>query len=111
MPIILKVDTYTFDFVSDTLMRYYLLDAYKAVSKAEAWDFLKNYEPEDGKGFMFSTHPILTKINEHIDGGHSGASYGITMRNIHYLAKHGYEEYKNYYLNISKPKKSIDITI
>jgi hypothetical protein len=109
MPITIKVETYTFDFVNDTLMRYYLLDAFSAVSKAEAWEFLKNYEPKEG--FMFSKHPMLTEINKYIDTGHSGASYGMTMREIHYVAKFGYEEYKNNYLENSKPKKSIEITI
>jgi len=107
----LKVETYTFDFVSDTLFRYYLFDAFAAVCKADAWEYLRYFEPEEGKGFMLTNNEMLTEINKYMDQGHTGASYGITMRAIHYVAKHGYEEYKNYYLNNSKPKKNIEITI
>jgi hypothetical protein len=30
--------------------------------------------------------------------GHSGASFGCTMRNLHYIAQNGFEAYKELYL-------------
>lgn len=69
-----------------------LQDADNAITTCELWDWLKEYEPEDGKGFMFSEHPNLTRINNAMKyGGHSGSSYGWTMRQMEYIAKHGWD--------------------
>jgi hypothetical protein len=56
---------------------------------------MKTYVPEAGKGFMFSNPPpklqhINNKIHELYDG-HSGGSYGWTMRQIEDIAKNGWE--------------------
>lgn len=68
-----------------------LEDADKAITECGLWDWLRDYTPEDGKGFMFSEHPNLTRINNAMKyGGHSGSSYGWTMRNMEYIAKHGW---------------------
>ena len=53
---------------------------------------------------MFSTTPemkrINTKMNEQdIARDHSGASYGGTMRVMEYIAKNGYEKFKEDYLH------------
>ena len=44
--------------------------------------------------------PELDRLNEEmhkdpINGGHSGASYGCTMRNMEFIAKHGYQRFKD----------------
>jgi hypothetical protein len=68
-----------------------LEDADKAITECGLWDWLRDYNPEDGKGFMFSEHPNLDRINNAMKyGGHSGSSYGWTMRNMEYIAKHGW---------------------
>jgi hypothetical protein len=65
-----------------------LADADNAITECDLWEWLKNYEPEGGKGFMFSQHPNLTRINTAMKyGGHSGASYGWTMRTMEQIAK------------------------
>ncbi len=71
--------------------------AFQAVSSVEGgWDFLSTYDPGNG-GFMFSTPPPKMKeIDDAVNnsyGGHSGASYGITMRVIQYIAKYGWDVY------------------
>lgn len=71
--------------------------AFKAVDSVPGgWDFLETYEPGDG-GFMFSTPPPkMEEINTAVNnayGGHSGASYGCTMRVIQYIAKYGWATY------------------
>ena len=69
-----------------------------AVTGAEMWDWLKTYEPDEGKGFMYSDHPNLDKINDRMNrlyGGHSGSSYGWTMRQLQYIAKNGFDSYVN----------------
>lgn len=56
-----------------------------------AWDFLRNYEPEEGKGFMFSSLPekgqqiqdALIRVNP----GHSGASLALLIRHLQLIAR------------------------
>lgn len=71
--------------------------AFQAVESVEGgWDFLKTYDPGNG-GFMFSTPPPkMAEIDNAVNnlyGGHSGASYGMTMRVIQYIAKYGWDTY------------------
>jgi hypothetical protein len=85
-----------FSFIRDDATRYFVEDAYKAVSSIEGgWDFLKSYTPAENSGFMFSSDPMLDKIGAKLDQAHSGASYGYTMRQMEYIAKNGLEAYKN----------------
>jgi hypothetical protein len=82
----------------DEYLRPYLENAHWAITQCELWDWLRRYSPPDGKGFMFSTTPELERINkkmfeQDIAGGHSGSSYGCTMRAMEYIAKNGYEKY------------------
>jgi len=85
---------------ADNWSRPYFKSAHQAISRCELWNWLRNYEPEEGKGFMFARNvPELDKLSEEmnkdpINDGHSGASYGCTMRNMEYIAKHGYEAFK-----------------
>ena len=75
-----------------------LKSAYDAVCSVDGgWRFLKDYVPEANKGFMFSTPPPkLQEINNAITDrydGHSGASYGATMRQMQLIAKKGWDAY------------------
>jgi hypothetical protein len=75
--------------INDIMM---LTDAYKAVSQTESWDLLKE-EPGDG-GFMFSNDPRMNTLNSAIKyTGHSGGSYGYTMRHMQYIARNGWTAY------------------
>ena len=50
--------------------------------------FLKTFDPGHG-GFMFTRNPEVTRIIEEVNndyGGHSGASLGMTMRVMQYIA-------------------------
>jgi len=68
-----------------------LQDADSAITQCNLWEWLRDYTPEEGKGFMFSEHPNLEKITSAMKyGGHSGSSYGWTMRQMEYIAKHGW---------------------
>lgn len=73
--------------------RAMLQDAYDAVSAvSDGWEFLRTYEPTNG--FMFSSHPTLDAINAAMTyDGHSGASYGWTMRAMEFIAKKGWDAY------------------
>ena len=89
----------TFSFIKDVMTVMMLEDAHRAITKAGAWDYMKT-DPGKG-GYMFTTNETLTAINAHIDMdnciGHSGASYGWTMRQMQYIAINGLEEYEKLY--------------
>ena len=72
-------------------------DAYDAVTECNLWEWMRTYSPNDGMGFMFSSHPNLTEINKHMKmlDDHSGASYGWTMRQLESIAKKGWESHAN----------------
>ena len=74
--------------------REMLEDAYKAVTKANRWGFLRRPDVPGPKGFMFSDWPEMKDIDTHMEyGGHSGSSYGMTMRVMEFIAKHGWDAY------------------
>jgi len=93
-----------FDFVTDRSIREFLKSAHKAISLCELWNWLRIYEPEPNKGFMWSKTPELDRLNQQmwkdpINVYHSGCSYGLVMREMEYIAKNGYNNYKNTYSN------------
>jgi len=76
-------------------VRKVLEETFEIISNIEGgWEFLKNFKPHQDRGFMFSDHPILTKISDAAEThghGHSGASWGMTMRVMERIAKGGWE--------------------
>jgi hypothetical protein len=52
----------------------------------DIWDYLKAYTPEADKGFMFSNDATIGRILQYMEVGHSGTSYGWTMRQLHRIA-------------------------
>lgn len=89
-----------FEFASEW-SRPYFKSAHQAISRCELWNWMRNYEPERDRGFMFARNvPELDRLNEEmmndpVNEGHSGASYGCTMRNMEFIAKHGYQRFKD----------------
>ena len=88
-----------FEFIRDPHSRSMIQNGYRTISQLELWDWLRNYEPEPGRGFMFSSSPNVDRIMHHMESqpdapGHSGSSFGYTMRNLEYIAKHGMDKYK-----------------
>jgi hypothetical protein len=80
--------------IKDESNRFMLENAYKAITLAEGWDFMKNFSEES---FMFSSSPMTGKIMNKMEElgytGHSGTSFGWTMRSMEFLAKHGKDEF------------------
>lgn len=78
--------------------REMIQSGFEAVESVEGgWEFLRSYTPPADQGFMFSrpTGKRL-EIDEAIENrypGHSGASYGCTMRNLEYIAKNGWDAF------------------
>jgi hypothetical protein len=91
-----------FEYINDVHSREMLVNAWQAINLTELWDFVK----QDINSFMFSSDPrvkrIYNKMEELGYNGHSGASFGCTMRNMQYLAEHGEEKFKTDLLNIQQ---------
>ena len=86
------MESRTFDFIRDANSREMVADGYAAVTKAEAWDLMKE-DPGLG-GFMYTTNESYKVIHTHMDyRGHSGSSYGWTMRQLQFIAQNGWDAY------------------
>ena len=74
-------------------------NAYQAISLTEMWDYMK----KDRESFMFSSDKEIEIISKKMEDlgydGHSGSSFGLTMRNMQFIALHGLEEHKKIWLN------------
>jgi hypothetical protein len=67
-----------------------------AVCELGLWDTVKNFE---GKSFMYHAPNEIYRLDSHplVDKyGHSGASFGLCIRNVQTIAKYGLD----YYLEI-----------
>ena len=76
--------------IYDSNNRMMLKNAHQAITLAEGWDWMRNFK---GESFMFSNDAMIGKISKNMVelgyDGHSGSSYGWTMRWMEYLAKNG----------------------
>ena len=83
-----------FSFIDDPLFRESLTYDFNAINEIgeEAWEAFMNHDPDHS--FMYNTHgPIWDKIQKNVYPGHSGASYGISMRIFEKIAKYGWEQF------------------
>ena len=89
-----------FEYVSDEYIRTILINAWQAITITEMWEFLSepidNYTYSEDKRISI----IINKMVELGYDGHSGSSFGCTMRNMQYIAQYGEEYFKNYYLQV-----------
>lgn len=91
-------DTYTpgmFLYIDDECSRTMLQNAWISITQLNLW----NYLLIDTESYMFNNDITLNTIhNKMIElgyDGHSGGSFGWTMRQMQYIANHGEEKYKN----------------
>lgn len=76
-------------------------NAYDAITDENLWDFFKTYEPPNG--FMFSDAPELRRLDARLEPmGHSGASYGLSLRAMQYIAKRGWGEFVRAYTPVAE---------
>ena len=88
-----------FDFIKDKSTKEFLKSAHNAITLCELWDWMRIYQPLHNTGFMWTKTPELDRLNQQmwkdpINSNHSGSSYGAIMREMEYIAKHGYDKYK-----------------
>lgn len=81
-----------FSFYRDVDFKQALEHDYKVVENNDLWTFLKNH---DNGSLMFSN--VLNGYEWW--GGHSGSSFGCSMRIMESIAKNGWDFYVNYCLN------------
>jgi hypothetical protein len=89
-----------FEFVTNG-DRIMFVTAHAAISQLELWNFME----KDLESYMFSSDSEVTKIYAKIEElgytGHSGGSFGCTMRSMQYIAQDGYDKFREEYLTIS----------
>jgi len=95
-----ELSEFDLSFMKDDWSESMIRDGMKAIIKTEdslkidVWKFLSEYSPPEGQGFMFCNNDIVSKIGNYMETGHSGTSYGWTMRNLEFIAKHGINEFR-----------------
>lgn len=92
-----------FDFVNNKMERIVLKDAYEAVEDMNLWNYLKENAFESFTYYNGPNKQLHQELLEKVDKSnlHSGASYGITMRNMECIAKQGFDVWKQEYMNKS----------
>ena len=88
-----------FDWIESKMEQTVLIDAYNAVTELELWDYLKNNTFDSFTFYHGPNQELHQSLLEKADKSnmHSGASYGITMRNMEKIAKKGFEPWKQEY--------------
>jgi hypothetical protein len=92
-----------FDYIKPESSNYkaMLVNAYQAITQTETWNFVK----QDCESFMLSEDPRIWVISNKMAqlgyDGHSGSSFGCTMRDMQYIAQHGEKKFMEVYLRNS----------
>lgn len=80
-----------FNTIVDQHSRFMLQNAHQAITSTEQWGYMKTFS--SNQSFMFSSSPTLSIITNKMSqlgyDGHSGSSFGWTMRQMEFLAKNG----------------------
>jgi hypothetical protein len=88
-----------FMYIESLHTREMLVNAWNAITQLELW----NYMRRETYSYMLSNDKeiwIITRKMEELGyNGHSGCSFGWTMRQMQYIAKHGEEKYMDEVLN------------
>ena len=83
-----------FKYIKNRNSREMIQNAYQAVNQTETWSFVKR----DIESFSFSNAPEIQRISYKMVqlgyDGHSGCSFGWTMRQMQFIAKNGEEKFK-----------------
>jgi hypothetical protein len=93
--------SYDTSFITNPHDKIMIDTSIRAINNLELWNWLKN---NDFESFMFSKDQNITKIYNEIEkvgyNGHSGASFGFTMRIMEFIAKNSFDSYRiNYEVN------------
>jgi hypothetical protein len=91
-------DISNFNYVNDESFQKMFSNAYQAIQLTETWDFMK----KDIDSYMWSRSKEVTIISNKMTelgyDGHSGTSFGFTMREMQFIAQYGLDAHKNLWL-------------
>lgn len=86
------------DYIQDKHNKLMMTNAWKAITFSNNWDFVA----QDTDSFMWSDDPRINEISKQMVkfgyDGHSGCSFGCTMRNMQFLVRNGEEEFKKLFV-------------
>lgn len=95
----------TFNFIPYEQRQMYET-AFNAITQLELWTFMRNFNDES---FMFSSSPEVMRIYKKIEelgyNGHSGASFGCTMRAMEYISKNSVSAFQREYLQQQRTRE------
>lgn len=69
------------------------------VREIDLWDYLAKFSPPENRGFMFCDDEIVSLIGREMEVGHSGSSYGWTMRQLELITKQGLSAHRGMYVS------------
>jgi hypothetical protein len=85
--------------IYDTFEVTMLQDAYDTIKRLGLWEWFGTFEPHANEGFMFTSDMNVAMIGNALKfDGHSGSTFGWTMRMVHDIAKNGWENHKNAFI-------------
>ena len=91
-----------FNYVIDDNDKEMLQNAWNAINQLDLWEYMKR--PTDS--YMMSSDAeinIITKKMEELGyNGHSGSSFGWTMRQMQHIAQHGEDDFMDTYITNNK---------
>jgi len=89
-----KIGNGEMEYIKDKSNREMLTNAWKAITLTNNWDFVR----QQTDSFTSCVDPKIYDITEKMEElgykGHSGRSFGLTMRSMQYLLHYGEEEFK-----------------
>ena len=99
-----------FEFVKNTFNKSFLKSAHKSISICKLWEWLRFIKSSDNKSFIWSSTPEIEQFKQELQKDlvnviQFDSSHCIMMRQIEFIAKNGYEKFKNTYLHIYKLNK------
>ena len=75
-----------------------LIELKKTIDVLELWTWFQVESPAEGDGYMFWDHENMNKISDKLEelygNQHSGYTWGQSMRTIQFIAKNGFDNYK-----------------
>jgi len=87
-----------FEYITDIFNRNMIVNAWQAITETNLWDFVS----KPIESFMWSNDQRIKIISEKMELlgyiGHSGATFGCTMRNMQYLAQNGEDNFKKLFV-------------
>lgn len=96
-------ETELFEYITDDNERIMLINAYRAITITNMWDFIKMFS--DKNGFALSQAPELDVIYNKMEElgyiGHSGVSFAITLRSMQNYILHGEQHHQQLYIKPS----------